>query len=218
MPQAKKYQPGDDSKVIGGRTVVFQTDRPQSMALLKRSAQVELARTTAAALKSAAQAGVPFCEDCERARRELEAAAASQPAKSGALQRLHLHLKDGDGQPLASRKYTLEVGGKKLGGTTSPDGLLDTLAPKAESGKLTIHGAEALELELRFAPVPPVSSMAGVQARLNALGYHAGSSGAMDDQTREAVREFQEHHLGLDAPSGELDETTRSELQAAYPG
>jgi hypothetical protein len=67
-----QYKPGDDGKVVGGKVVVFMTDRPQSLALLKRSAKATVARASAAALAAAAKRGIPFCEDCERARRALE--------------------------------------------------------------------------------------------------------------------------------------------------
>ena len=45
---------------------------PQSTALLDRSAKAAVAKATAAMLASAAKRGAPLCEECERARRELE--------------------------------------------------------------------------------------------------------------------------------------------------
>ncbi|HUJ26583.1 MAG TPA: hypothetical protein VLW85_11230 [Myxococcales bacterium] len=69
---AKKYQSSDEGKVVGGRTVVFQTDRPQSKALMDRSAKAALAKALAAMMASAAARGVPFCEDCARAQLEKE--------------------------------------------------------------------------------------------------------------------------------------------------
>jgi hypothetical protein len=68
-----KYKPTDDGKVVGGKVVVFQTERQQSLALLRKSARAATAKATAAALTAAAKKGVPFCEDCERARKALEA-------------------------------------------------------------------------------------------------------------------------------------------------
>ena len=135
-------------------------------------------------------------------------------------QRIHLQLQ-GDGGQLGARKYTLEIDGETQKGTTDADGVIDALAPAgATRGKLTVYDdadGGPLELELRFGPMPPVSELEGVQARLSALGYYPGASGQLDDDTKAALREFQEQHLGQE-PTGELDAATRRALQAAYPG
>jgi len=71
-----KYDPGDHGKVVDGKTVVFfQTppaDRAQSAIGPSPAERAETARMQAAALTAAAQKGVPFCAECEQARRELE--------------------------------------------------------------------------------------------------------------------------------------------------
>ncbi|TMA22642.1 MAG: hypothetical protein E6J88_13905 [Deltaproteobacteria bacterium] len=66
-----KYKPSDDGTVVGGKVVVYMHG-PQSTALLDRSAKAAVAKATAAMLASAAKRGAPLCEECERARRELE--------------------------------------------------------------------------------------------------------------------------------------------------
>ena len=71
MPQ---YKPSDDGTVIDGRVVVYMGRGQQSTALVERSTRAAVGRATAAVLAAAAEGGVPFCEDCERVRRELDKA------------------------------------------------------------------------------------------------------------------------------------------------
>lgn len=92
-----KYLPSDDGKVIDGKTIVFinlpgaagpagsadagakaadGTSSTSTVAAGKRPTPAEkeaVAGAQAAALTSAAKDGVPFCEECEQARRELAA-------------------------------------------------------------------------------------------------------------------------------------------------
>ena len=70
MPQ---YKPSDDGKVVEGRVVVYMTGAAQSKALVDKSAKAEVAKATVAMLQSAAAHGVGVCEECEAARRDLEA-------------------------------------------------------------------------------------------------------------------------------------------------
>ena len=67
-----KYKPSDDGSVVEGKVVVYMGRGPQSTALLDRSAKAAVAKATAAALAAAAERGAPLCEECERARLELE--------------------------------------------------------------------------------------------------------------------------------------------------
>ena len=210
-----RYKPSDDGTVVGGKVVVYMGTGPQSTALLERSAKAAVAKATAAALQSAAKRGAPLCEDCERARRELERGFVPKPQ-----QRVHLVLQGGDGEPLSSRRYTLEVDGQRLQGTTSASGALDERVPKsAKRARLELlsdGAAEPLVFELNFGGMPPETDVRGVQARLNALGFAAGSSGVLDKDTIDSIKEFQDSYLGREAPAGELDDETRRALRAAY--
>jgi len=71
-----KYVPNDHGKVVDGKTVVFfqvpPADQAPSAARPSAAERAETARLQAAALTAAAQKGVPFCAECEQARRELE--------------------------------------------------------------------------------------------------------------------------------------------------
>ncbi len=65
-----RYEQSDDGKVVEGRIVVYMSG-PQSLGLVVRSAKAALAKANAAMLATAAKAGVPFCEECDHAQREL---------------------------------------------------------------------------------------------------------------------------------------------------
>jgi len=64
------YRESDDGKVVNGRTVVFLRITRSSRSSAPPPAMV--ARSQAAVLTSAARDGAPLCEECERARRDLE--------------------------------------------------------------------------------------------------------------------------------------------------
>ncbi len=70
-----KYAASDDGKVVDGKIIVFLSPaRGETAPSAGRSSPAEQADTgklQAAALTSAARKGVPFCAECEHARREL---------------------------------------------------------------------------------------------------------------------------------------------------
>lgn len=80
-----KFQPSDDGKTIDGKVVVFLPTGPTQQAggpglttapppaalptLTPRQTE-QAAKGQAAALAAAAKDGIPFCEECQRARQE----------------------------------------------------------------------------------------------------------------------------------------------------
>jgi hypothetical protein len=70
-----KYRPSDDGKVIDGKIVVFlpltRADSPGASAAVHER-QATAAAAQAATLASAARDAVPLCEECEKARRDLD--------------------------------------------------------------------------------------------------------------------------------------------------
>jgi hypothetical protein len=68
-----KYAPSDDGKIVDGRIVVYldsaQAAPPGTGA--PSIGRAQLAGLQAAALIAAAAKGVPFCAECEQARKEL---------------------------------------------------------------------------------------------------------------------------------------------------
>ena len=72
-----KYDRSDDGKVIDGKVVVWISpnvaDPGPAPANKREAAKQATAAAAAAALQDAAKSGVPFCEECEAARRKQEA-------------------------------------------------------------------------------------------------------------------------------------------------
>ena len=81
-----KYAASDDGKVVDGRIVVFleparsaapsdgphpAADRNVDGGRPSSAEREETAKSQAATLTAAAENGVPFCADCEQAKREL---------------------------------------------------------------------------------------------------------------------------------------------------
>jgi hypothetical protein len=71
-----KYTASDDGKAIDGKVVVYlhgsaQADGRSGFPGMTAKERQETAAAQAATLTKAAQTGVPFCEECDRARQEL---------------------------------------------------------------------------------------------------------------------------------------------------
>jgi hypothetical protein len=140
--------------------------------------------------------------------------------ESEASRRIHLVMQGGDGVPHRTRRFRIEAEGKTFEGTTDDAGVLDQDIPRsAAKATLTLladNPSDELIYHLQFGDLPPVTEIAGLQARLNALGLHAGSGGTMDEHTISALKEFQEHHMHRDHPSGEPDDETRAQLEREH--
>ncbi|HCC57944.1 MAG TPA: hypothetical protein DEQ47_11930 [Solibacterales bacterium] len=120
------------------------------------------------------------------------------------------------GEPRAGEAYTLVVDGVPLTGTTGGDGRIEQVIPaNAKSGKLLLRGGKE-EYPVRFGHLDPIDEIAGVQQRLNNLGFNSGAEdGQMNDTLKAALTAFQ-NKSGLD-PTGELDGATKAKLQEAHP-
>jgi hypothetical protein len=123
-----------------------------------------------------------------------------------------------NGEPRANQPYTLEIDGEEQSGTTDADGKIDVRIPgNATRGRLTVgnetDGQDAYDLQL--GELDPVDTTTGVQARLKHLGFYGGDiDGELDDETREAVRHFQ-NSRGMQE-TGEPDEQTQQQLRDAH--
>lgn len=118
--------------------------------------------------------------------------------RKGVPARIRLRAKLRDGAVLADADYTLQVGKRRYSGKTDGDGLVDAwVAPSAKTGLLSVAidkvgYPERAEWTLRIGALAPLASHAGVQGRLNNLGFAAGpEDGVPRDEYREAVRRFQ---------------------------
>jgi len=126
--------------------------------------------------------------------------------------RLRLVLQE-HGKPLADVPYVVQIDHKLFKGRTGADGLLECpLSPDALQARIRIGdgiGARFMTLQLRT--LQPVTELAGVQARLQNLGYGPGpADGTNHEQTVQALRRFQTSE-GLD-PDGKLTDSVRTLL------
>jgi hypothetical protein len=135
---------------------------------------------------------------------------------------LTIRLLDGSGKPRRKQPYLLRVS-RRNGlpdlshfGRTDLDGyLVESIRPDATSGELQVRGEDTIETHrLRFAALAPVSVPEGVEQRLANLGFLCGSGGLASDETRNALRRFQQC-CGLVA-TGEADDQTRALLFALH--
>ncbi len=121
------------------------------------------------------------------------------------------------GQVFANKKYVLEVGDRRYEGTTDGEGSLEHwVAPVAHVGVLTVWLDEpsfpaTAKWTLAVGQLPPLDTVAGVQARLANLGYRCRPSGTLDDATKAALEAFQRKHT-LEQ-TGQRDDATVSKLE-----
>jgi N-acetylmuramoyl-L-alanine amidase len=135
---------------------------------------------------------------------------------------VRLRVLDEAGEPFASRHYRLVVQGTEHRGVTDGDGTLEAfIAASASRGALTVwetheNGAH-LAWQLDLGHLDPITTVAGVQARLNNLGYLCGEvDGRLGRKTRGAITGFQHaEHLSM---TGRADEATRARLLERHDG
>lgn len=137
---------------------------------------------------------------------------------------LEFVLRDEYGVPYRQKAYSIRVGDRTYEGNTGEAGLVSQQLPStAQAAELTIwldadDPDDTLTYQLDLTPLPPITEIRGVQIRLHNLGYEPGDvTGEINDQTREAIKDFQEF-IGHATPMGELDEQTRTELVRMHDG
>jgi Putative peptidoglycan binding domain len=127
---------------------------------------------------------------------------------------LRLRILDQNDQPVANRPYVLEIDGKSFRGSTGGDGAIEqAIPPDASEGHLTLENW-AIKYNLNLGHLEPVSTVAGVQKRLNNLGYECGDSGELDEGTRLALRKFQ--MANQTRVTGEPDRATQDKLKEVH--
>ncbi|HND50987.1 MAG TPA: hypothetical protein PLV92_01270, partial [Pirellulaceae bacterium] len=86
------------------------------------------------------------------------------------------NLHDGEGAAIVGAPYELEVGGKTFEGETEEDGLIEHEVPHdAKTAKLTVEvDGKSVTWNLEVGGLQPLSTVDGVKARLNNLGYDVG--------------------------------------------
>lgn len=128
---------------------------------------------------------------------------------------LRLRFTDFD-RPRAGLPYKLLVDGAPVQeGTLDDDGHLEARIEPGAKKAMVLLGDPPEEHEFLLGHVPPVSAIAGVQARLSNLGYAPGA--ATDEMTPglgDALRRFQ-RDWELEE-TGEPDEATRQKLTEVH--
>ena len=128
--------------------------------------------------------------------------------------RLNLCIKDDAGEPRPGVAYTIELDGQTIEETTDGEGKIShVIPPRAQKAELWLETGEHWVLNLGH--VNPVEYTSGVQVRLKNLAYYHGEiSGEMDEETTDAIRDFQSAQ-GLSV-TGEPDQATRDALVATH--
>ena len=118
------------------------------------------------------------------------------------------------GEPRANEDYVLNIDGQLTSGKTDGQGWIkQSIPPDARSGKLLLQGGKE-EIPIQIGALDPVEEVSGVQQRLTNLGFPAGNSGQLDDQTKAALKRFQAEQ-GLQT-TGEADDATRAKLKQLH--
>ncbi len=129
-----------------------------------------------------------------------------EPAK------LHVRICE-DGEPIMNQPYELRVDDEVYSGTTDADGnVMLSIPGSARRGRLLV-GPEGQQIEYRLdlGHLSPIEDLAGVQERLNNLGFDCdGTEGKWNARTEAALYRFQEEN-GLEI-TGKPDEPTRNKL------
>ncbi len=121
------------------------------------------------------------------------------------------------GKPRKNEPYRLDVDGQIFEGVTDGAGFVEVaIPPSASRGELIVGAGRTNRqvFHLDLGGMDPITTVSGVQKRLQNLGYPCGLSGQMDDDTSAAIALFQKSQ-DL-PPTGELDQQTRDKLQQAH--
>lgn len=132
----------------------------------------------------------------------------------------NLEIAEFNGKPLTHAAYLLEVSNRKYTGVTNASGkITQVIDSGAKKGKLWVYLDEnkhnSLFWNLQFGQLTPCQTVAGVQARLNNLGYYcANEKGEVDQSTQAAIIQFKSQNNF--APNPEIDELFLSALIETY--
>ncbi len=129
--------------------------------------------------------------------------------------RFRMYPGDDKAGALGRMRYVLKAPIASVAGITRPDGSVTLRVPCGGTASLEIFGS-TYEIGLA-GPLPPSTTLAGVQRRLSMLGYRAGpEDGKPDARTEIGALGFQADHdldpRGLDN-AGNLDAATRAKLE-----
>ena len=130
---------------------------------------------------------------------------------------LRLRLLDYEHNPRADLDYSLDIDGESRTGTTDGDGRIEEPIPPSAIRALLVIDTDQRheEYEIPLGHVDPPSEIEGAQGRLKNLGLDCGAvDGDVGERTTAALKQFQRLR-GLE-PTGQMDDTTRGELESAH--
>lgn len=117
-------------------------------------------------------------------------------------------------EPKANAEYILDIDGEQSRGVTDDEGCVSiSIPPGARFGNLTIVDSGE-EFELELGGLNPITEITGVQARLENLGYDVNITGKWDENSVEALKQFQSRHE-LEV-TGVIDKNTRGKIKKVY--
>ncbi|MCG8314639.1 MAG: peptidoglycan-binding protein [Pseudomonadales bacterium] len=150
-------------------------------------------------------------------RQQRQQIATAYLPKVGA--KLKIKLTDQEGKPWSHAKVVATLNGRSTDLTADSEGFIALDVPTdANTGELDISVSPqtpSQNFHAKLNQLDTVESIAGLQARLNNLGYNAGPvDGILGRKTKSATRKFQtQHKLMVDGISGPQ---TQSKLTAIH--
>ena len=120
---------------------------------------------------------------------------------------------------LANLDYELSIkhknGTSAHYGTTTAEGIIEAALPTDAVSAHLVVGPERREYSLEFGLLPPIDEIAGIQARLQNLGFFdADISGKLDEATTDAIIGFQQR-FNLQE-TGKPDQKTKDKLLSMH--
>ena len=146
--------------------------------------------------------------------------AKSKFKAKGFITQLKIIVEDFSGNAFSGMDYTLDLEGTIYEGKTTSAGLVEQkIDAQAMQGTITIwldnKKKNLIKWPLKIGSLDPHDDNAGVQARLNNLGYSCGKvDGRIDKQTKQTLKVFKANN-GL-ADDDVLDDTTKNKIEAVY--
>lgn len=133
---------------------------------------------------------------------------------------LRLVLEDAYEKPIANASCDLFINGQKTTVTSSGEGKVEQRIPTGTTSATLVVGSEETpyqsdQLSMGVGQLDPLDTLTGQAARLNNLGYFAGTPKAADEpQFQSALQEFQcEEKLTVDGVPGPL---TQAKLKKVH--
>lgn len=133
---------------------------------------------------------------------------------------LRLKLEELFGKPLANVPCEIRVDGRTVKKATNDEAMLEVqVGATTQEAELVVKDPDSrledIVIPIKIGLLDPVEEKSGQVARLNNLGYFAGSAEQIDEQLlKSAVEEFQcDHGLAVDGTCGPL---TQAKLKTTH--